>query len=106
MELEVTKNENELLKTENQRFLGQIESNKENNRLADYHKKISSLNLEIALTQNIYQSLIKAKMNVPHENMTESIVVVDVRHEEEHKDEDPADLTMSFFPENLKQKKK
>lgn len=45
-------------------------------------------------------------MNVPHENMTESIVVVDVRHEEEHKDEDPADLTMSFFPENLKQKKK
>lgn len=56
--------------------------NKENNRIADYHKKIASLNLEIALTQNIYNSLVKAKSNVLQEqNLTDSIIGIDVRPE-------------------------
>ena len=32
--------------------------------MADYHKKMTALNSEILLTQNLYQSLINAKSRV------------------------------------------
>jgi hypothetical protein len=38
--------------------------NKENDKMADYNKKMASLNLELALTQNIYDSLKKAKSRI------------------------------------------
>jgi hypothetical protein len=42
-----------------------VESNKENNKHAEYNKKLATLNLEIALTQDIYESLVKAKSRSP-----------------------------------------
>lgn len=38
-----------------------LEENKEHSKMAEYNKKMASLNLEIAVTQNLYESLIKAK---------------------------------------------
>jgi hypothetical protein len=38
--------------------------NKENDKMAEYNKKMATLNLELALTQNIYDSLKKAKSRI------------------------------------------
>jgi len=34
---------------------------KESNKMADYNKQMASLNLELALTQNLYEELIRVK---------------------------------------------
>ncbi len=37
-------------------------------KLADYHKKMATINSEILLTQNLYQSFIDAKSRVVKKN--------------------------------------
>lgn len=54
-------NDNQLLRKSLQKYEDELQGNKENSKMAEYNKKLASLNLEIALTQNLCESLKKAK---------------------------------------------
>ena len=76
---ELTKNQNEIIKKENDKILEKIEIQKKTNKQADYNKKMASLNLELALTQDIYETLMKAKStyHAPNLNLADSLVHVE-----------------------------
>lgn len=75
--MEKLRHERDDLKSENEVLKGLVESakkdggedNKENKQAlyTEYHKKMATLNLEIALTKNIYDSLVQARSRKPRE---------------------------------------
>lgn len=93
-QVEVAEKDKELLQREVKRLESLIQSSKENDKYADYNKKLATLNLQIALTQDIYESLVKAKTRSPLSeaaSSTNSIGQVDGREEQ-------GTLLMSFNP--------
>lgn len=101
-QLEVTDKENQLLKKEVTQLQSQLEYNKENDKYAEYNKKLATLNLEIALTQDIYESLLKAKSRHPLDSPGNSLVQIDIKSDTPSKDEDREPLLMSFHPSATK----
>lgn len=69
-----------MIKRENDKILQLIEAEKKTSKQADYNKKMASLNLELALTQDIYETLMKAKStyHAPNLNLANSLVGVDL----------------------------
>ena len=62
VERDSLKKENELLKNElAERPTKEKEEEDKENVYSEYHKKLATINLEIALTENLYNTLIEAK---------------------------------------------
>jgi cell shape-determining protein MreC len=58
---QIADKEIEMLQKENNQLREQFDLNKENYSANLYHNKLATINLELALAQNIYDKILKAK---------------------------------------------
>lgn len=59
--------ENEKLKGQVGQLQKELGRTREEDQQAEYHKKMASLNLELALTQNLYEELLRVKQRAGEE---------------------------------------